>query len=138
MVPFGNDVWLGVDLPLVFDASGVATVKDDIFGLWLLQDVYTMLATGGSALYPPPLFGADQITDFKKLNIYFDTGSNDDFDPLDDVVGFGIIAQHEKFAELLGQLNITHTSATYTGAHTDVVYTRIEAAFWAFNIAIRD
>ncbi len=71
----------------------------EIFGLWQLQDVYTMLDQGGSLLYPA--FGATQVADFSALNIYFDTGSNDDFDPTDDVVGFGIIAQHKKFAELL-------------------------------------
>ncbi|TFB10379.1 hypothetical protein E3V36_03995 [Candidatus Marinimicrobia bacterium MT.SAG.2] len=129
-----DDIWLGVDMPLVFDASGVATVKLDIFGLWLLQDVYTILKTGSSPFNLG--FGAQQITDFSALNIYFDTGLNDDFDPADDVVGFGIIAQHEKFAELLGELGITHTSATYTGAHSDGVYTRIDEAFGAFNTAI--
>lgn len=129
-----GDIWLGVDIPLVFDANGVATIKTDIFGLWQLQDVYTMLATGGSLLYPT--FGATEIAAFSALSIYFDTGANDDFNPTDDVVGFGIIVQHEKFAELLGQLNITHTSATYTGAHSDGVYTRIDEAFGAFNTAI--
>ena len=129
-----DDLWLGVDMPLVFDANGVATINDSIFGLWLLQDVYTMLDNGGSDLYPG--FGEDQITAFSALNIYFDTGLNDDFDPIDDFIGFGIIAQHNKFADLLGQLNITHTSATYTGAHSDGVYTRIDEAFGAFNTAI--
>ena len=129
-----DDIWLGVDLPLVFDANGVATVKADIFGLWQLQDVYTMLATGSSLLYPG--FGAQQVTDFSALNIYFDTGINDDFDPTDDVVGFGIIAQHNKFVELLNSKSITFTSATYTGAHSDGVYTRIDEAFAAFNTAI--
>ena len=129
-----DDLWLGVDMPLVFDVNGVATVKDDIFGLWLLQDVYTMLATGESALYPG--FGLDQVTAFSALNIYFDTGLNDDFDPTDDFIGFGIIAQHNKFADLLVERGITHTSATYTGAHSDGVYTRIDEAFGAFNSAI--
>ena len=130
-----DDLWLGVDIPLVFDANGVATVNDTIFDLWLYQDVYTMLDNGGSAYYPG--FGATQVTAFSALNIYFDTGLNDDFDPTDDVVGFGIIAQHNKFDELLGQLGIEHTSATYTGAHSDGVYTRIDEAFGAFNTAIK-
>ena len=129
-----DDIWLGVDLPLVFDANGVATIKPDIFGLWQLQDTYTMLATGGSLLYPG--FGSTQITDFGNMNIYFDTGMNDDFNPSDDVVGFGIIAQHDKFVELLDAMSITYTSATYTGAHSDGVYTRIDEAFAAFNSAI--
>ena len=80
---------------------------------------------------------ATQVTAFSALNIYFDTGLNDDFDPVDDFIGFGIIAQHNKFAELLGQLNITHTAATYTGAHSDGVYTRIDEAYKAFNSAIQ-
>ena len=129
-----DDIWLGVDIPLVFDASGNATLKADIFGLWLLQDIYTILKTGSSPFNLG--FGAQQITDFSALNIYFDTGMNDDFDPADDVVGFGIIAQHEKFADLLVEKGITHTSATYTGAHSDGVYTRIDEAFGAFNTAI--
>ncbi|MCH8928648.1 MAG: hypothetical protein IIB39_08040 [Candidatus Marinimicrobia bacterium] len=129
-----DDIWLGADLPVVFDADGVATLKPDIFGLWQLQDVYTMLAQGGSLLYPA--FGAQQVADFSALNIYFDTGINDDFDPTDDIVGFGIIAQHNKFVELLTSLGITFVSATYTGAHSDGVYTRIDEAFAAFNSAI--
>lgn len=133
-----DDIWLGVDIPLVFDANGVATLKTDIFELWQAQDVYTMLKTveaGGSIpLYPA--FGATQFAGFSALNIYFDTGVNDDFDPSDDVVGFGIIAQHNKFAELLTSFDITYASVTYTGAHSDGVYTRIDEAFGAFNSAI--
>ena len=135
-----DDIWLGVDIPLVFDANGVATIKTDIFGLWLLQDVYTMVTQGFFAsphwnpLYPE--FGEQQVADFSALNIYFDTGLNDDFDPADDVVGFGIIAQHNEFAKLLTSLSITYTSAKYTGAHSDGVYTRIDEAYSAFNSAI--
>jgi len=133
-----DDIWLGVDMPLTIDGTGNAVILQPIFDLWLLQDVYTMLATvsaGGSIpLYPA--FGSTQITEFKKLNIYFDTGINDDFDPTDDVVGFGIIAQHNKFVELLNSEGIIFVSATYTGAHSDAVYTRIDEAFAAFNSAI--
>ena len=133
-----DDIYLGVDLPMTFDSDTMAVVNQDIFNLSLAQDVYSMLATvaaGGSIpLYPA--FGAQQVADFSALNIYFDTGVNDDFDPTDDVVGFGIISQHVKFVELLDALNITYTSATYTGAHSDGVYTRIDEAFGAFNTAI--
>ncbi|MCH7819540.1 MAG: alpha/beta hydrolase [Candidatus Marinimicrobia bacterium] len=133
-----DDIWLGVDIPLVFDASGVATLKPDIFALWLAQDIYSMLATvaaGGSIpLYPA--FGAEQVAGFSALNIYFDTGTNDDFDPADDIVGFGIIAQQRKFVELMDALGINYVSAEYTGAHSDGVYTRIDEAFTAFNSAI--
>jgi len=131
-----DDLWLGIDLPLTFDANGVATVKQDIFNLWLLQDVYTMLDTGGSLLFPA--FGVDEIAAFSSLSIYFDTGIDDDFDPIDDIVGFGIIAQFNKFKELLDTMGITYvsTSNSYTGAHSDAVYTRIDEAYAAFNSAI--
>ena len=75
--------------------------------------------------------------DFSALNIYFDTGINDDFNPADDIVGFGIIAQHNKFVKLLDALGMAYASATYTGAHSDGVYTRIDEAYVAFNSAIQ-
>ncbi|MCH8303630.1 MAG: hypothetical protein IIB94_00710 [Candidatus Marinimicrobia bacterium] len=129
-----DDLWIGVDLPIVFDSEGAASVQQDIFDIWLYQDVYTMLDNESSAYYPG--FSATQVAEFSALNIYFDTGLNDDFDPADDIVGFGIIVQHEKFADLLTSKGITHVSATYTGAHSDGVYTRIDEAYAAFNTAI--
>ena len=129
-----GDIWIGVDLPIVFASEGAASVQQDIFDIWLYQDIYTMLDNESSAYYPG--FGATQVAAFSALNIYFDTGLNDDFDPADDIVGFGIIVQHDKFEELLLSKDINHTSATYTGAHSDGVYTRIDEAFGAFNTAI--
>jgi enterochelin esterase-like enzyme len=82
--------------------------------------------------------GSDlDLADFKKLKIYMDCGNQDDFDPMDDGAGFGIIATNLDFDNLLTQKGIEHKFERYTGAHSSDVYYRIEVALKFQNEALK-
>ena len=120
-----DDIYAGVDLPLRITQPGqAADTVTAVFQKWLANDCYTMLATGKKPDQSPL-----DVEGFKKLAIYMDCGLQDDFDPMDDGLGIGMIAENDAFDQLLTSKGIDHTYARYTGAHSSDVYYRIEIAF---------
>ena len=120
-----DDIYAGVDLPIRIVQPGVkADTVAATFMKWLANDCYTMLATGKKPDQSPL-----DVDAFKKLNIYFDCGLQDDFDPMDDGAGFGIRYTNEAFDQLMTQKGIPHVFEEYTGSHSSDVYYRIEIAF---------
>ncbi len=128
-----DDIYPGVDLPVRIAQPGVkADTVTSVYNKWLLHDCYHMLETGKS------YDGSDlDLADFKKLKIYMDCGNQDDFDPMDDGAGFGIIATNLDFDNLLTQKGIEHKFERYTGAHSSDVYYRIEVALKFQNEALK-
>lgn len=128
-----DDLYPGVDLPARITQPGVmADTVSSVIQKWLRHDCYTMLNTGKS------YDGSDlDLQDFKKLKIYMDCGNQDDFDPMDDGAGFGIIGTNVAFDQLLTQKGIDHIFNRYTGAHSSDVYYRIEVALKFQNDALK-
>ncbi len=128
-----DDIYPGVDLPVRITQPGVtADTVTSVVNKWMRHDCYTMLETGKS------YDGSDlDLADFKKLKIYMDCGNQDDFDPLDDGAGFGIIGTNIAFDQLLTQKGIEHVFDRYTGAHSSDVYYRIEVALKFQNEALK-
>ncbi len=115
----------GVDLPVRIAQPGVTA--DTVATVWpkfLAHDCYTMLATGKK--YDQTDLAVDAI---KNLHIYIDCGDTDDFDPMDDGAGFGIIYTTNAFSNLLTSQGVEHMYEVYSGAHSSDVYYRIEVAF---------
>jgi len=120
-----DDIYAGVDLPLRITTPGqAADTVASVFRKWLANDCYTMLATGKK-----PDQSSLDVDNFKKLSIYMDCGIQDDYDPMDDGLGIGMITENDAFDQLLTQKGINHTYVRYTGAHSSDVYYRIEVAF---------
>jgi len=92
-----------------------------VWNLWLAQDVYTLIAMPTIN----PMYTID-LTAFGQLAIYFDCGTEDDFDPTDDVVGFGLISHSQVFSVLLDSKGIEYTYEAYTGSHSSTVYYRLD------------
>ena len=117
-----DDIYPGVDLPFRIAQPGVtADTVTESYTKFLMHDCYTMLATG-KAPDQSPL----DIDAFKKLNIYFDCGIQDDTNPIDDGMGLNIIPTNDAFNELLNQMGIKHRYERYTGDHMSDVYYRVE------------
>lgn len=119
-----DDIFAGVDLATRITQPGqMADTSRTTFLKWLAHDCYTILATEKKPDQSPI-----DIVSFKNMNIYFDCGEQDDFDPMDDGAGFGIIYTNRAFHELMVQKGISHTFESYPGAHSSDVYYRIEKA----------
>jgi hypothetical protein len=103
----------------------MADTSQSVWLKFLAHDCYTMMATGISYDQQTPL-SMDAI---KELRILIDCGNSDDFDPMDDGVGFGIIYTTDAFTQLLTSKGVNHTYEVYSGAHSSDVYHRIEIAF---------
>ncbi len=128
-----DDIYPGLDLPVRITQPGVtADTVASVVAKWMRHDCYNMLETGKS------YDGTDlDLADFKKMKIYMDCGNQDDFDPMDDGAGFGIIGTNIAFDQLLTQKGIDHIFNRYTGAHSSDVYYRIEVALKFQNEALK-
>ncbi|MGD9900446.1 MAG: alpha/beta hydrolase [Calditrichaceae bacterium] len=119
-----DDVFPGVDLPVRITTPGqMADTVTAPFMKYLANDCYAMLATGKK-----PTQEDLDVEGFQALNIYMDCGEQDDYDPMDDGAGFGIIYTNNTFDALMTQMGISHRYEKYTGAHSSDVYYRIEIA----------
>lgn len=123
-----DDIFPGVDIPVTLDGQGNVDTVTAVWQKWLAQDVSTLI------LNPTinPYFNID-LSAFGKLNIYFDCGLYDDYDPMDDGLGIGLISQNDKFHDVLDGAGIDHTYVKYSGAHSDAVYQRIDDAMKHHN-----
>ncbi len=128
-----DDILPGIDVPVrIAQPHVTADTVTSVVQEWMRHDCYTMLQTGKS------YDGSDlDLADFKKMKIYMDCGNQDDFDPMDDGAGFGIIGTNIAFDQLLTQKGIDHVFNRYTGAHSSDVYYRIEVALKFQNAALK-
>lgn len=116
--------YLGIDLPITVDTTAGVTIVDtvtSVWNRWLAQDVYTLIAMPTIN----PMYTID-LTAFGQLAIYLDCGTEDDLNPTDDVVGFGLIYHNGVFDQLLTSQGISHTYEEYTGSHSSTVYYRLD------------
>jgi hypothetical protein len=128
-----DDIFPGVDLPVTIKVPGQdGEVVNSVYQKFMIHDCYTMLSTGKS------YDGSDLDLDaFKELHIYLDVGKQDDFNPLDDGLGFGVYFSTEPFAELLTNKGIDHVYYAYTGNHGSDYYYRFEPSLKEINSALQ-